>query len=157
MFTKRIDINGCTFLFNGELEKYKSHADGGHWVIMNKSARFEKILTDKEVQMVLNNPLLFSVSNRSIVWRDETVTSIHKELVMKLDYVLDDKGDPSVGIFPQQANVSISIRTSDLPKFDEDAKEFWYQAVIDFLDAPGCVKTVSEFNLEQSEKAKFES
>lgn len=157
MYTKRIDIDGCTYLFNGELVRGSEHSEGGHWTSMGMSLKFNTILTHEQVQMVLDNLILFQPSNRAIVWKNEFVYSVQKYHTMKLDFIANDPGDPSVGLFPAQTNVTVLVYPSDHAAVDDEVVDFWRQCVADFLDATGCVQTVSEFNLEQEQIAKFES
>lgn len=78
----------------------------------------------------------------------------------KLEFVVDDKGDPSVGIFAALTEISIHLSSTQPDSYlvDEDGIGYWKQAIADIFDVPdNCVKTKSEFTLEQAEFAKFES
>jgi len=156
MFTKRINIDGQTYLFNGTLVKGEEHPNG-HWYSMDFSLRFNCILSNQQVQFVLNNPGMFEACKRMVVKKDELAFTIYKESIVSIDFIVDDPGEPSVGLFPAQTNVSILISPSEPAAIDEEVTDFWRQSVADFLDAPGCVQTVSEFNLEQERISKFES
>lgn len=78
MYTKRIDIDGNTYLFNGMLVKGQEHPNGGHWTSMDFSLRFPCLLSEHQVQFVLGNLPMFQAGKRMIVWRDEPIFIINK-------------------------------------------------------------------------------
>jgi hypothetical protein len=78
MYTKRIDIDGNTYLFNGMLVKGQEHSNGGHWASMGFSLRFPCLLSEYQVQFVLNNLPMFQASERMIVWKGEPISNINK-------------------------------------------------------------------------------
>lgn len=134
-FFKR-DSQANTYLFEGEPIITKGSI--GIFVTLNESLFFEKELSSAEIKVVLENPDLFKRSNRGFYVRDSdrfVINDIENSSVSKFDFVVDDPGDPSVGIFGGVFEVKIEIP----PEFGEngdrqDYIDFFKQTFGDFFD-----------------------
>ena len=94
--------------------------------------------------------------NYCVLIRDEKAVDLVLAARHDLKFVVNDPGDPSVGLFGGLSEVRIQIAPISVAPDDEEVVEFWRQSCVDFFDVLQ-VYTASEFASEQEQLKQFET
>lgn len=155
-FTKKIVVGRTTYLFNGNIKRGEEHAAGGHWSQFEDGLSFPAVLTDEQIWFILENLQMFPKPGAyCIVVKDEQPVDLVLEARHDLKFIVNDPGDPSVGIFGGLSEVRIQINPICVAPDDPEVVDFWRQACVDFFDVRQ-VYTASEFASEQEQYRKLE-
>ncbi len=143
-FTKKIDVRDVTYLFNGDILRigiwqdndrlHLIHPDGGSWAGIY-GLMFRPSLTEEQIWFVLKNHAMFPDPGfHTFAIKNEEPIDIVTEAINDFKFIIDDPGDPDVGIFGGISEVRIQISPVCDAAGNQDAIDFWRQACVDFFD-----------------------